>query len=99
MTDSRVQALLNSAEWAEGAVLFTNWEYVPWENSVVTGIVGDVAVVQTQDALGFDVQGGGHANWVAAVRGSNTVHVVPGCRVAAVTYGTDLGSRHYVRVP
>lgn len=99
MTDPRIQALLTEADFHPGAVTFTNWERLPWDSGVAMGIGGDVAVVSSTQALGFEISGGGHANWVAVVRGMTTVHVVPGCRVGAVSYGTKLNSRDYVWVP
>lgn len=86
--------------WQPGVVTLTDFMRVPWSEAIVIGITGDVLVAATDRLLGFSTDGGGHANWLALVRGpSGTIHAVPGCRVQTITFDADVKSREYVAVP
>lgn len=64
------------------------------------GITGEVFVTSSQEALGFETSGGGHANWLAVVRGpSGALYVVPGCKIQAVAYGAENVNADFVAVP
>lgn len=101
MSKQKLEDLRNPAdEWIDGAVQVSDWSRVPWETRVVTGFVGKVRVVAAEAATGFKIEGGGHANWVALVRGpSGTIHVIPGCRVVSITYDTPVNNGEFSEVP
>lgn len=90
----------NPELWKTGAVTFVDWQRVPWAARVVGGVTGQVAVVASEDALGFTMRGGDHANWIALVTGpSGTVHVIPGCKVLSITLSDEIKSDEYEAVP
>ena len=92
--------LPNPAEWRPGAVSFTEWNRVPWLQRLAMGVVGDVIVVSSNQALGFEMSGGGHANWLAVVRGpTGALHVIPGCKIQSITYGSPPANEEFVAVP
>lgn len=92
--------LPSAAEWRPGSVGFTEWNRVPWSDRMAMGVVGDVIVISSNDALGFEMSGGGHANWLAIVRGpSGAMHVVPGCKITGITYGAEHSNGDMLTVP
>jgi hypothetical protein len=82
-----------------GAVTFTDWRGVPWNSRSIRGITGKVQIVSSQEALGFEIHGGNHANWIAIVAGDDEVYAVPGCQVAGVSYGTRFDNPDFTPVP
>lgn len=98
---SRIKGLLDpTEEWIPGAVEMTAWHRLPWTEAQAAGLYGLVRVVNSEDAVGFQIRGGDHANWMVLVRGpSDTIFVLPGCKVAAITYGSSADCRDFVAVP
>jgi hypothetical protein len=89
-----------ASEWITGAVTTNDWHRNPFTSRLTAGFVGEVRVIAADQATGFKIEGGGHANWLALVRGpSGVVHVIPGCKVASITYDCEVVSDEYVRVP
>jgi hypothetical protein len=89
-----------ASEWIPGAVEFADWRKVPWASKNVSGVYGEVRVVAAQEAVGFQIEGGGHANWLALVRGpEGVILVVPGCKIATIAYGGDVYNDEFVAVP
>lgn len=73
---------------------------MPWAQRLAMGVVGEVIVVSSSEALGFEMSGGGHANWLAVVRGpSGALHVIPGCKIQSITYGSTSGNDEFLPVP
>lgn len=97
---NRLEELKEPAEaWAVGAVEMTAWHRVPWGDAQAAGVYGEVRVINSEDAVGFTIRGGDHANWMVLVRGVSVIYIVPGCRVAAITYGATGGCRDFLAVP
>lgn len=90
---------LDHADWRQGAVEFTEWHRVPWDARTFMGVRGMVAVMSSQEALGFEMQGGGHANWLVVVRGEAAHQVIPGCKVASIVYGNEPENPDFAEVP
>lgn len=86
-------------QWRAGAISLNDWSRVPWSDGLIGGITGKIAVVQAARVTGFEIEGGGHANWVVLVRGDQSVYVVPGCKVAGIHMGHFAASREFVGVP
>lgn len=71
----------------EGSVQVTDWIRLPWGDKQVIGLYGKITFHTTQTSLGFEMAGGGHANWMLTVEGENHTYVVPGCKVQNVVIG------------
>ena len=91
--------LRDPSTWQPGVVGMTDWWSVPWSDRKVLGVYGQVLVVQSSAALGFDIRGGDHANWLAIVKGMSTVFAVPGCKVRLIAYDTEVVSSDFIEVP
>lgn len=98
---SRIEGLRDpSSEWIPGAVEFTHWRKVPWTDRAAIGATGLVRIVSSEAAVGFTIQGGDHANWLALVRGpGGTVLAVPGCKVASISFDATCENADFVEVP
>lgn len=91
--------LRNPAEWQPGVVGVTDWLAVPWTERQVKGVAGLVVVVHSDAALGFEMRGGNHANWLALVKGERSVFAVPGCQIKYIAYDVGTGNSDVVEVP
>lgn len=94
-----IDKALEAADWRQGAVEFAEWHRIPWDARTFMGVRGMVAVMSTQEALGFDMSGGGHANWLVVVRGEAAHLVIPGCKVGSITYGNEPDNPDFGDVP
>lgn len=86
----------------EGSLQLMEWAKLPWSERQVIGLYGLITVRSTEDALGFSMGGGGHANWLALVRGEMHTYIVPGCQVRHLVAGLppeEMRNADYTKVP
>lgn len=95
----KVPNALKPNEWRQGVVILGDWKNVPWQQDAVYGFAGEVMLCESKDAAGFSTTGGGHAGWIAIVRGKKTTHVVAGCKIATITYDTEVNNTSIATVP
>lgn len=87
-------------EWIPGAVEYHRWHRLPWTEKAVMGVMGEVRVVSSEQAVGFTISGDNQANWIALVKGpSGVVVAIPGCQVAGIAFDAAHGTNDYEKVP